>query len=254
MNITPDVIRQEANRQLQADTAKNILGLAGAGFGAGFGLRSLTGLASMLRRNLTPPKPSLLSSAVIPIPVEDPNAEGGRPKEKRANIGQYLMQLIQGQRATTPAGVPWAIPAAAASVPVGMYAGARAADFIADKLRSNELDAELKNEQEQFESALRGPQPATAPTKLAAAMDRLEAELEKKGSLDNALGAMLGLYAGYAGLSGLSAGSAVYDATKKTQTRAVLNEAIKQREAVNNAKRPVPILLADAGDQEETIA
>jgi hypothetical protein len=255
-NVTPELIRQEANRQLQLDTAKKILGMTGVGFGAGFGLRSLVGLSSLMKRNLSgPPKPSLMSSAAIPIPVQDPYVEGGERKEKKANdvfsnLGNYFSELLKGRKATTPTGIPWAVPAAMAAAPVGMYAGARAADFIADKLRASELDAELKSEQEQFEAALRGQQ----GTKLAAALDELEAELEKKGSFDNALGAMLGLYAGYAGLSGLSAGSAVYDATKKTQTAHVLQEALKQREAANNAKRPVPIMLADPGDQEEQLA
>lgn len=250
--VTPELIRQQANSQLQWDTAKNTLGLAGAGFGAGVGLRSLLGLSSLLKRNLmAAPKPSLMSSAAVPIPVEDPYTEGGKKRQKKADIGSYLQQLIQGRRATAPSGIPWAIPAAVAAAPVGMYAGARTADFIADKLRAQELDTELKGEQEQFEAALRGPQPNAKPTKLAQALDRLDAAIEKCGGIDNALGTMLGLYAGYAGISGLSAGSAVYDATKKTQTRAVLSEAIKQREAANNAKRPVPILLADPGEQQE---
>lgn len=208
--ITPDQVRQELSKQLRSKALMQALAIGGAGFGAGFGLRSLVGLGSEVKRNLNPPKAQAPGSDFIPMPSRDEDEKRASLQESAPAIASipgidYMKNLIAGNKATTVGGIPWFPPLAVAAGAIGPYAGAHAADWIADKMRNSELDAELEEEKKKFHSALNG----NRGTKLGKAMAEFKEAAAKEAGL-SALGGLLGLMQAPEGhaMEGLGRGAA----------------------------------------------
>lgn len=191
--ITPDQVRQELSKQLRSKALMQALAIGGAGFGAGFGLRSLVGLGSEVKRNLNPPKAQAPGSDFIPMPSRDEDEKRASLQESAPAIASipgidYMKNLIAGNKATTVGGIPWFPPLAVAAGAIGPYAGAHAADWIADKMRNSELDAELEEEKKKFHGALNG----NRGTKLGKAMAEFKEAAVKEAELAS-IGGLLGL-------------------------------------------------------------
>lgn len=246
--ITPELIREEANKLLQRRAILGALGAGGVAAGTAFGLRSMNSLLSQTSRNLSPPRYSSPLASVASMPMTQPEEE---PETQKKAAQGWLADFLRGNKATTVSGIPWAIPAAAAAVPTGAYAGYSIADWLADKQRMGELDAELADEKKQFRDALVVRKPE-AKTKLAQALCRLEELVEKRANtLNDLLGTWTGLYGAYAGTAGLIGGKAMFDMVRKDQRGPMLREALKRRRIMMAQARPAPIVITDG--KEESI-
>lgn len=255
--ITPELIRQEANKLLQRKAILGALGAGGAAAGVTFGARSLAALVSQANRNLYPKNYASPYASIVSLPsTPEPEEE----QKKVADVKSSLLDFLKGQNATTVSGVPWAIPAVAAAVPTGAYAGYHFADWLADKQRMAALDSELDDEKKQFREALTTKKPQ-AKTKLAMAVCRLEELLEKHAartgtavkkaeSLADLLGTYTGLYGAYAGTAGLVSGKAMFDAVRKNQRGAMLREALKKRRIMLSQTNPAPVVISDDSQEE----
>jgi len=247
--ITPELIRNEANKLLQRRAIMGALGAGGVAAGTAFGLRSMNALLSQSRRNLSPRRYSSPLASIVSMPVTHED-------EEQQKLAGWLSDFMKGNKATTVSGIPWAIPAAAAAIPTGAYVGYNIADWLADKQRMGELDSELADEKKQFRDALIVRKPE-AKTKLARALCRLEELVEKRASqpvkkantLNDLLGTWTGLYGAYAGTAGLIGGKAMFDMVRKDQRGPMLQEALKRRRILMAQARPAPIVISDGKEE-----
>ena len=105
--ITPELIRNEANKLLQRRAIMGALGAGGVAAGTAFGLRSMNALLSQSRRNLSPRRYSSPLASIVSMPVTHED-------EEQQKLAGWLSDFMKGNKATTVSGIPWAIPAAAA--------------------------------------------------------------------------------------------------------------------------------------------
>lgn len=169
--------------------------------------------------------------------------------------------FIQGDQATTAAGIPWAIPAGLAAGLGGLYGGWKLTDKILDARRKAELKGELDSAQTEYEQALMDEykhQGKTASdSTVAAELDKLYDQfliLEKNAGLSdmasaaidpttytNAAGALGGAYGLYGLTSGAVTAALVYNHFKKRQESELLRRAQSARRRKMYESQPSPL-------------
>lgn len=198
------------------------------GLGAGAGARGLAGLVEMARRNLTkPPK-----STPAPVPVDVPFEE---------NKEASTLDFLKGDYAQSVSGVPWAIPAAVGGGVAGLAGGWSLMDYLLDKRRKGDLDAELDTAKRDYESALanNAHHKLAGDATIAKELDELYDEMTKKADQwTDMLGQGAGLYGLYGGVSGLTAAMLAYNWGKKRQRKALIDRALKDRKRRRFASQP----------------
>jgi hypothetical protein len=131
-------------QQLRQQALKNLGLLSMVGLGVGAGARGATGLAQLVNRNVKTPPSSLPHAVPVDLPLESTE------EEKLAGMTDFL----KGDYAQSMAGVPWVLPASVAAGAAGIGGGWSAMDYLLDKRRKGELDAELETARKEYEAAL----------------------------------------------------------------------------------------------------
>jgi hypothetical protein len=289
------------------DVAKAVL-LAGA---AGVGLRGLSGVGTMFGRG----RPSLVSNQTpamleIPHPVLPP-AEAARRKKLLGAAGTGMKAAAEHTEGLNPIGnalgmyqdpatgagggflsghgasptseigkaqMPWYLPAVAGGTLVAGVGGYKAMDWLLNKKRKMDLDAELSDARADFQKALvsqydpkqlRMLKQGSASDQLAADLDLLadrvvgrektaddesladrasrmlgsvaEPVTPNQGTVKSVGGTGLGAYAAIAGLTALGSGYLANQYFSKTDPNRAVAEAIKKREAMRWSTRPPEI-------------
>lgn len=247
-----NAVQVAAAQQLQNQALRNALSLGAVGLGAGAAGRGLQGLMQLVNRNVTKPKKLTPAAVPVDIPMQEEEVE-----PKMAGMSDFL----QGNYAQSVGGVPWAIPASVGAGLAGGYAGWNAMDYLLDKRRKGDLDAELEQAKQEYESALMANSHGkmAADGTLAADLDRLyDAVSEKKAeaasektatSMADWAGFGLGNYGLYAGASGAAGAMLAYNWAKKRQRRALIEKALKERRKRRFSSQPAAMYVRPSINQ-----
>lgn len=240
-------------------------------FGGGLALRGVSGLTNLHRRNRRQRKPSVHSPVIIEYPVTDKTAndlttlEGWTQGAK--DLADNFTGFLAGEKATTPASWPLAIPLAAGAGSLGLYGGYRLADWLMDKRRKQELEDEYQAARRDYEAALAEKPASELGRTLDTLFDRLAGyvEWDKTASTKEAQTGWDALgYASGLGLTGLGAlalgtGALTYNLLKKQTRPEVLRKARLRQRRQEAYRSPAPLLVLpshqpgpDGSDDEET--
>lgn len=234
-----NAVQAAAAQQLQNQALQNAGMIGAVGLGAGAAGRGISGLVQLIRRNMNKPKRNYPAS----IPVDMPLGQEEEPKMAGAT------DFLRGDYAQSVKGVPWAIPAAVGAGAAGLGAGWSAMDYLLDKRRKGDLDAELERAKMEYEAALTAnSHKQAADGSLAADLDKLydavkEANEKKANSWTDMAGQGAGLYGVYAGASGLGAAYLAYQWDKKRQRRALIDKALKDRRKKRFSSQPAAMYV-----------
>jgi hypothetical protein len=287
-NLTPEDRARLANNFMLADLSRagGVGLLAMLGLGAGW--RGLSGL----RDALVPPQRFVPPPRILPIhvPAEDEEKRAqsqirpnwtvphgaefvqshkdpatGKWNDPNFGFGQGRVGQKPDDVPKSPYDVPWAwlLPLAGAGT---AYGGYKLVDWLLDKSRRSEMDAELEAAKQKYEEALATQYTAgrkhAADGSLAADLDKLYDKFEKQAGIGKFIadtadfvtgghgGALTGGYGLYATGTGLLAALATYKAMQKQQKRKTLEEAYKVMQRRQWAARP-PELVAEVTSPAE---
>jgi hypothetical protein len=180
--------------------------------GLGMGIRGAQGLANVVQRNMAPPAPVPPTMNIVKHKVPE--------KEKVATLSLHPGDSTQvGDWVGT-------LPIKATAMLGGAYGGYKLTDWLMDKRRKADLQAELAKVRAQYEAALSGNVKTAAEGSLAKDLDELAECVVKKADLSGQLG---GGYLTVAGLAAILSGLAGYRAAKSTNTKPILNKAREQQ-------------------------
>lgn len=225
-------LQTAANQQLQQQARQQVQRILLAGLGVGLAGRGAMGLASLLHRNMRPPVQSATRRPVpLPMLYED---------EKQAQLGGALQSFTRGQQATSLSGIPWFMPAATAAGVGGLAGGWSLLDYLLDKRRKGDVDADLESAKQEYEQALAGGKQASSP--LGVALDELCDTIEKQATAADTAGAVAGGYGTYALISALLAGTLAHQWGAKRQNRRLLERAQTLRRRERAAASPAPLV------------
>jgi len=171
-----------------------------------------------------------------------PSAPLEEEEEKLGSINKSIGNFLSGDSATTAQGVPWAMPAALAAGAGGLYGGWKLQDWLMDKQRKQNNQAELDEAREEYNKALLETQGKHASDGIGVALDELYDTLEKKaGKTSDIMGQLTGMYLTLALAGGGVSALGGYNWGKKRQRRVLLEKAKKQRQREMRNKRPMGI-------------
>jgi len=237
-----------ANSQMRAQALREILGYGGVAVGVGAGLRGLTELYRLGAKAL-PKKRKVLSApsaiyAQMPVPRRD------ETEEKQGTVKTVVQDLVDfglGRKSQTREGMPWFGPAAVGIPLAGGVGGWKFMDWLLDKRRKGQIEAEVEAAKVEYEKALAEAQGVkrSADSELGRTLDRLYDLLTEKtaGTGTDIAGALAGLYLlGAGGAAGLS-GYAAYNWTKKRSRQAIIDKALKSLKRKQQMQQPAPILV-----------
>jgi hypothetical protein len=215
------------NQPTDGSALASLLGGAGVGGLAGAGAGGYAGYKGMQHALGTPP-----------WNVE----EHKEPKPKQAGLADFM----KGEYAQSVSGVPWAMPAAVGAGAAGLAGGWSAMDYLLDKRRKGDLQAELEKAKAEYEAALMASttgKTAAAGT-LARDLDDLYDEMTKKAnSWADLAGRGAGAYGIYGGVAGLTTALLAYNWDKKRQRRALIDKALKERRKRRFSSQPAAMYV-----------
>jgi hypothetical protein len=230
-----DAVQTAAARSMQGTAARNAAMLGLVGLGTGAGARGLVGLLQMFNRKRRP----FMRTAPAPVPV-DVHVEEEEQQPKLAGV----MDFLRGDQAQSVSGVPWAIPAAVGAGAAGLAGGWGTMDYLMDKRRKGDLQAELDQAKQEYEQALM----AHASGKTASEhsvnsdLDELYDTLQtKSASWSDMAGRAAGTYGVGAGITGLISAMLAYNYGQKRQQRNLVDKAIKERRRRRYSQQPAPL-------------
>jgi hypothetical protein len=251
-----NAVQVAAAQQLQNQALRNAASLGVVGLGAGAAGRGLTGLVQLINRNMSKPRRSYPPAIPVDLPLQKQDEEAPDQPKFAASA-----DFLRGDYAQSVGGVPWAIPAAVGAGAAGMYGGWNAMDYLLDKRRKGDLEAELEQAKQEYEAALMsnaGGKQAADGT-LAADLDKLyDAVVEKQSqtsgekkatSAADWAGFGLGNYGIYAGATGLTGAMLAYSYAKKRQRRAVIERALKERRKRRFSSQPAAMYVRPTTNQ-----
>lgn len=163
-------------------------------------------------------------------------------QQKGAGVADFL----KGEYAQSVSGVPWAMPAAVGAGAAGLMGGWSAMDYLLDKRRKGDLQAELEKAKEEYEAALMASTAGktAAEGTLARDLDDLFDEMTKKASSwADLAGRGAGAYGIYGGLAGLTTALLAYNWDKKRQRRALIDKALKERRKRRFSQQPAAMYV-----------
>jgi len=224
-----DAVQSASSQQLRGQALRNagLVGLAGLGIGAGG--RGIIGLLNLLRKNMTPEQSSVPGPTTIQVFSED---------DKEPKMAGFL----DGGSAKTVAGVPWAMPASFAAGAGGLYGGWKLMDYLMDKRRKADVEAEVEAAKKEYEQALLADAESKVASDLGSDLDELYDAIEKRSiDIGDLAGQATGMYGIYGGASGLAAALMMYNWGKQRQNRTLLEKALKKRRRILYARQPAAL-------------
>jgi hypothetical protein len=174
----------------------------------------------------------------------------GTPPPRAINLGADkqagLLDFIKGRYAESTGGVPWAVPAAVGAGAGGLYGGWKLMDYLLDKRRKDNLDEDLEEAKEEYESALSDVSKEAADGSLSADLNQLYDDLNLYGEKAAASwpewgGRAAGAYGTAAGFGALLMALIGYKHGKKKQRRRVLERAQARKRREEYSRRPDPL-------------
>jgi hypothetical protein len=229
-----NAVNQMQTAQLKSDSMKDVKNLGILSLGVGAAGAGAIGLYNVLKRNK---ERKTHGPAVLPMSLPTKGAS-----------------FLAGDDAATKSGIPWYGPAMLMGGLAGLGLGWKGTDYLLNRRRKSEGQAELDKARQEFNDALlaQNAAPKTASERsstmekvgrdLDRLFDMLQAPLQKEAlDLANAGGQALGGYGMYAGLSGLLTGAVLYNQAKKRSRQAVLEAAMKRRHRRNFMQSPTSI-------------
>ena len=231
-------VQAAAAQQLQSQALQNAGMIGAVGLGTGAAARGLTGLMQLINRNINKPRRSYPSSVPVDMPLQQEEEE-----LKVAGVADFM----KGEYAQSVSGVPWAMPAAVGAGAAGLMGGWSAMDYLLDKRRKGDLQAELDKAKQEYEAALMSSSmhgKMAAEGTLSRDLDNLYDELTKKAtSWTDLAGRGAGAYGIYGGVAGLTSALLAYNWDKKRQRRALLDKALKERRKRRFSSQPAAMYV-----------
>lgn len=257
-------VHQMQNQAVKSEALRDVGNLALLSAGLGASWRGASGLYNLLtRRHKKLNTRSGPTELPLPYPAEP----------KYASWLGDAFNFARGDSATTKGGIPAYYPAMLLGGMGGLAAGWKGIDALLDARRKSEREHKLESARQEFHDALLSQydNPIDSPhlsnhrrlkaaqtdtmVKIGQELDRLYDQFEKTGvTAADVGGGALGLYGLYAGLSGLTAGSLLYDRTKKRSQNSIIRKALQRRERnrflaqppeIYARPEPIPVSTAD---------
>lgn len=281
----PEAVQSMSNHQLRADAMQDVGNVALTALGVGAGARGLLGLIRAMRPS---PPTSTLAPAMLPLPypVDKPKAKFTRVDDEDEKVAAWELPTMAGSdsQATSKGGLSLYGPAVALAGLGSAALGWKGIDLLLDKRREQARQEEMAKAKQQFEQALLSQydQPlgkaAEEIPPLARDLDAMfdkfaelvprgpEAEELLKSGGDgvfgtlgdwvgpNNVGKALGGYGIYAGLSGLLAANYMFDKARKRSTRAIVENALAERENRRFQQAPTEIYAVPQPVEDEAAA
>lgn len=233
------------NTQARNQAIQHILTTLGVAGAVGIGTRGAIGASHFLGRPEADTNRSIGPQVLqIPTPVYT------RKKDRER-------ALLMGKVASPW----WTIPGLTAAGAGGLYGGFKMTDWLANRKRKQDLDAEVEEAKRKYHEALMGQyNPSNVP--LSDKIPAVPAPLPKAAALKADLDAMveaiqrntkevikeagwgenaIGIGTTLAGVLALGSGIAAYHATNKRSQAQLIADAIRQREKERWARRPTEI-------------
>ena len=164
---------QALQAQQAQSTALDQAGKVGLlSLGGGAALRGAQELFNLYKRNIAPPRtksgPAFLP---LPYPVDPNEAEEKKRLRQHVKIAnlEFLKDFGKGNFASTPSGVPWAMPLTMGLGLAGVYGGYKGSDILLNKLHEEQKKKELEKSRQEFHDA--APLSVRQPAQPAHAQD-----------------------------------------------------------------------------------
>jgi len=226
----------------------------GIGGASGIALRGIQGMIEQPRRNLKQPVTPISAPATFDIPVQDEQKAANVLDDALSSVGKYIGdtakwtgEAMKGQHVTDYKNNPLWLPATVGGGAGALLGGYKLHDMVLERLRKNQLKAELNTARKDYEEAL---QPKVAgEDSLATDLDvlfdtmvKVSGSEEKAATAGDQVGKWTGRYALWALLTGALGAGASYQHFKKKQRRSLLEEAQKKRRRQKFQTSPTPLV------------
>lgn len=252
-----DELQNQYSQQMQQETLRNIGKFILAAGGAGMGARGLLGLGQMAARSANPP--TAAAPDVLPIEVPIPEHKrrsipklagflgdltGGLARtvvspmasavgDFADSAGTWAKDVASGRKATTPAGLPYAMPLATLGGMGAAYGGWKGMDHVLNSRHKAQLEDEKQRAKRELHDALMAEytnEKGASASSLGRDLDRLFDLCEKNANLAYDLpGAMAGTYLTAGGLAAAAAAAIAYKTTKARSKSELLKKTMQQR-------------------------
>jgi len=232
-------LAQELNKSLWQDMGR----VTAIGAGVGAGARGLQGLWNLVRRNVSGPAVGPNS----PLTLDIPDTREDEEEEKFAGFFvDRALGFLSGDYASTLAGHPLSTPTKVLGAGAGAIGGWKLLDWIMDRRRKSEMQAEAAKAEEEYEQALLGQHKQGS---LGHDLDLLFDETEKQGTVGDFMGGAAGIYLTGAGLGALLTGKITHDIARKRQRQSLLTKARRKHMRQSRSLRPAAIYVNPLPDR-----
>jgi hypothetical protein len=218
-----------------------LAGLALSSSALGGGLAALRGF----RKTVNPEIPD---TPPTEVPIGLPY-----PQEKRADIPLFSPKWFAGQSALTPAGIPWFLPAAAATIGFSAKGSSKLVNKLIQARQKEQMERELSGAEKDLTNAILeqfDPNKVQALQKSSAineALDKLYELLEKKAvsplspTAGNRIGMLTGGSLTIGGLLAYLAAKGGYRFAHGQTQEDLLRKALQNKALLKSLQSPTPI-------------
>lgn len=246
---------------LRSEALKNVLTIAGLSALAGGTIRGLVGAPYLFGTQPSGSAGTALSPATVNIPYPVVVKKNRKPAPPMNVIKTSEVESQYNQ-------IPWYYPLLMGASLPAFYGGYKGVDYLMDRYRKSQLQADEEQARREYEQALLEGYPAAHVPKVqsapklasealleegAAALEKLAAQYVQATSappaappasgsaptpVKQAFPSIPGLYGALATVLGLSSGALMYNYARDRSSSKLVQEAIRQRERQRWATRP----------------
>ena len=185
-----------------------------------------------------------------------PGSRGGYAIDK-SGLDKQAFDMPK-PKPTQKGGLWWYMPAMLGAGAAGAYGGWKIIDKILDQRRRKEIEDEVEESRQGFQSALTSQYKEGSDSELGAALDELYSKMQKQADLNpstwfspDTKGKALGMYASYAIPSALLGYMVVKGLADKGSTAKILEKAQRRRALKQQKARPAELYAVPTPIEEE---
>lgn len=288
----PELARSNLSALARLRALDDIKRVGMTALGGGALVGGLAGLAELVGRNRRKRPEDDASMGAIRVPIPIYRHKLASIGDRVAELQKWMKGIYTGERATTPEGIWWNLPAQAAVGIGGAGLGFLGARALARQVEKKQLNDDLEDARSDFHRAMLEqyqPGPASVPAAKRAydavgdlfddlcdagpVLAPAVAEMRKLGfdfsnvtvppasetskqageTLDNTAGNLAGWYGTAAMLAALAAGTQAYGWARKRDPNRILRRALKERRREEYARTPPVFIAVPATSSRQSI-
>lgn len=238
-------MQEQLQKQLRSSAMRDILGTALLGAGVAGTARGGQGLWNLINRSSNKLR-SRSGIAPLPVPYRPTFEDEEEEKEKDAFD-------MPKPKPTQKGGLWWYMPAMLGAGAAGAYGGWKVIDKILDHRRRKEIEDEVEESRQDFQTALTSQYKKGSDSELGTALDELYSKMQKRADWfsPDTKGKALGMYASYAIPSALLGYMVVKGLADKGSTSKILEKAQRRRALKQQKARPAELYAVPTPIEEE---